>query len=170
MRPDGDFSGCFSSSTSCGILPSEVSLMISCCLFSSLDNSVSHSGSFRHSAKGCKTKCSPISHIIRLPHAHRPPRIKQGPDRIIIPRTQHQIFMNLRRSGLDTRYESCPDPHTRSTVGERGGQTTTVSDGTCCDDGDRLACQGGFVWFAEVNYGGDEDGEGHVAGVATAFP
>jgi hypothetical protein len=72
-------------------------------------------------------------------------------------------------SGFDARDEASADPHARGTVGEGGGEATTIGNTTCSHDNDIFACQRASVTLAEVDDCRDEDREWGVTGVATAF-
>lgn len=56
-----------------------------------------------------------------------------------------------------------------SRLRESGGQTTAVCNTTSRDDHDWLARQRALGVLAEVDAGGDKDGEWGVASVATAL-
>lgn len=77
--------------------------------------------------------------------------------------------MQGRRAGLLAGHETGADPHPRGAVGKRGGEATSVGDAAGRDDDNGLSGQRAFLVLAEVDYGGNEDGEGRVTGVSAAF-
>lgn len=77
--------------------------------------------------------------------------------------------MRLRRTGLVRQHEPRADPHSTRTQHERGGERLPVEQAAGGDDLDVLAGHGALVALDHGHDGGDEDGGGHVAGVAAAL-
>lgn len=71
--------------------------------------------------------------------------------------------------GLLRRNESCPDPHSAGSHGERQRETTAIKDPTGADDDDWFASERGLLAAAGVDRFGEEDTRRRVTRVTTAL-
>ena len=111
----------------------------------------------------------PARYISCPPHAHWSPRINEGANDVIVACGDKLLLVNWRRARLLARDEARADPDPRRAVGERGREAPAVGDAACCDHRDGLPGERAGGAFAEVDDGGDEDGERRIARVASAL-
>ena len=111
----------------------------------------------------------PVSDVFRLAHVHWTAAVYQGFDHVVIASRHDELLVQGRRAGLLASHETGTDPYPRGTVGECGGEPTSVGDAARGDDDNGLSGQRALLVLAKVYRGRNEDGEGRVTGVSAPF-
>jgi hypothetical protein len=92
-----------------------------------------------------------------------------GADIVVEPRGTHGLLVGARRAGLLGQNKAGADPDGAGAEHEGRGQRLAVEDAASSDNLDGLAGHRRGLALDELHDGGDEEGGGHVAGVATAL-
>ena len=111
----------------------------------------------------------PTRDIWCLADVHRAAGVDEGARNVVVARAQDEFLVHLRRSRLLTRDEPRANPHASGSVRERSGKAAAVGDPARRDNEDGLTSEGALDVLAEVDDCRNEDREGRLSGVPTAF-
>ena len=111
----------------------------------------------------------PARNIGRLPDVHRAARVDERARDVVVACAENQFLVHLGRTRLLTRDEARADPHTSGAIREGSSKTASIGNAASSHNNNGLASEGALCVLAEVDYSGNEDGEGRLAGVSTAL-